>query len=155
MICLWSGLPGFNFCTSAAPAFQSWFAVEYSSCFISVMNLIYMFAGLIHWSVEVLHEDRTTSMCIYEPQQNTGRGCCSMKPVKAPLPIRPPPPPQYTVIYYWPSQCDASVVVCSDCQCSSALWLSFTYCSSYLGYPCGNLLGKSCHLGASLVLFLF
>ena len=24
---------------SVAPAFQSWFAVEYSSCFISVMNL--------------------------------------------------------------------------------------------------------------------
>ena len=28
---------GFN--CSVAPAFQSWFAVEYSSCFISVMNL--------------------------------------------------------------------------------------------------------------------
>ena len=24
---------------SVAPAFQSWFAVEYSSCFVSVMNL--------------------------------------------------------------------------------------------------------------------
>ena len=39
MICLWSGPPGFNCLTSVAPAFQSWFAVEYSSCFISVMNL--------------------------------------------------------------------------------------------------------------------
>ena len=39
MICLWSGPPGFNFWTSVAAAFQSWFAVEYSSCFISVMNL--------------------------------------------------------------------------------------------------------------------
>ena len=30
---------GFNCWTSVAPAFQSWFAVEYSPCFISVMNL--------------------------------------------------------------------------------------------------------------------
>ena len=29
---------GFNCWTSVAPAFQSWFAVEYSSCFISMMN---------------------------------------------------------------------------------------------------------------------
>ena len=29
----------FNCWTSVAPAFQSWFAVEYSSCFNSVMNL--------------------------------------------------------------------------------------------------------------------
>ena len=39
MICLWSGSPGFNFSTSVSSAFQSWFAVDYSSCFISVMNL--------------------------------------------------------------------------------------------------------------------
>ena len=39
MICLGSGPSGFNCWTSVAPAFQSWFAVEYSSCFISVMNL--------------------------------------------------------------------------------------------------------------------
>ena len=30
----------FNYWTSVAPAFQSWFAVEYSSCFISVINLV-------------------------------------------------------------------------------------------------------------------
>ena len=30
---------GFNCWTSVAPAFQSWFAVEYSSCFITLMNL--------------------------------------------------------------------------------------------------------------------
>ena len=36
---LWLGPPGFNCWTSVAPAFQSWFTVEYSSCFISVMNL--------------------------------------------------------------------------------------------------------------------
>ena len=34
MISLWSGPPGFNCWTSVAPVFQSWFAVEYSSCFI-------------------------------------------------------------------------------------------------------------------------
>ena len=39
IICFWSGRPGFNCWTSFAPAFQIWFAVEYSSCFISVMNL--------------------------------------------------------------------------------------------------------------------
>ena len=39
MICLWSGPSGFNCLTYVAPAFQSWLAVEYSSCFISVMNL--------------------------------------------------------------------------------------------------------------------
>ena len=39
MVSLWSGPPGLNCWTSVAPAFQSWFAVEYSSCFISVMNL--------------------------------------------------------------------------------------------------------------------
>ena len=33
------GPPGFNCWTSVAPAFKSWFAVEYSSCFISVINL--------------------------------------------------------------------------------------------------------------------
>ena len=34
-----TGPPAFNSWTFVAPAFQSWFAVEYSSCFISVMNL--------------------------------------------------------------------------------------------------------------------
>ena len=36
---------------------------------------------------------------------------------------------------------DASVVVYSNCQCSSAFVLSLTYCSIYLGQPCGHLLG--------------
>ena len=39
MISLWSGPPGFNFWTSVSLAFQSLYAVEYSSCFISVMIL--------------------------------------------------------------------------------------------------------------------
>ena len=33
------GPPGFNCWTCVAPAFQSWFAVEHSFCFISVMHL--------------------------------------------------------------------------------------------------------------------
>ena len=37
MISRCSGSPGLNCWTSVVPAFQSWFAVEYSSCFISVM----------------------------------------------------------------------------------------------------------------------
>ena len=39
MICLWSGPPGFNCWIPVAPAFQSWFAVQCSSCFISAMIL--------------------------------------------------------------------------------------------------------------------
>ena len=38
---------------------------------------------------------------------------------------------------------------------SSAFCLSLTYCSIYLGLPCGHLLGKSSPLGFSFVLFLF
>ena len=65
MVCLWSGPSGFNWWTSVAPAFQSWFAVEY--CLVSSQwrILIYMFAVLIHWWVQVLHADRITSMCIW------------------------------------------------------------------------------------------
>ena len=39
MICRWSGPLGFTCLTSGDPAFQSWFAVQYSSYVISVMNL--------------------------------------------------------------------------------------------------------------------
>ena len=90
--------------------------------------LSYMFSGLIHWWVEVLHADRATSMCIHEQQQNLKWGCCSVKPVKAPTPSPPP-----AVIYYWPFQSDVSVVVYSNCQCSAALRLCLTYCLIYLG----------------------
>ena len=73
-----------------------------------------MFAVLIHWWVEVLLADRTTSMCIWtttEPrvrllQRKTG--------------LRP------RVIYYWSFQCDAYVLVYSNCQCSFAFCLSLT-----------------------------
>ena len=74
--------------------------------------LIYMFAVLIHWWVEVLHADRTTSMCIWttsEPRVRLLQRKTGLSPIPA-------------VIYYWPFQGDASVVVYSNCQCSSA-WL--------------------------------
>ena len=47
----------------------------------------------------------------------------------------------------------ASVVVYSNCQCSFAFCWSLTYCSFYLGQPCGHLLGKSCPFDFSFVLF--
>ena len=37
------------------------------------------------------------------------------------------------VIYYWPFQCNASVVLYSNSQYSSDFCLSLTYCSIYLG----------------------
>ena len=57
-------------------------------------------------------------LCVYEPQQNLGWDCCSVKP---------------PVIYYWPFQGDAYVVVYSNCHYSSAFCLSFAYGSIYLG----------------------
>ena len=108
MISLWSA--GFNCWTSVAPAFQSWFAVEYSSCFISVMNriLIYMFAVLIHLWINVLHADRTSSMCIWTTAEHRVR----LLQRKTDLSRTPPP-----VIYYWPFQGHDSVVGYSNCQC--------------------------------------
>ena len=52
MLCLWSSPPGFNCLTSVAPA--SGLAVEYSSCFISVMNLdlcVHCFDSLMNRSL--------------------------------------------------------------------------------------------------------
>ena len=89
MICIWSGPSGFNCWSSVAPAFQSWFAVEYSSYFISVMNFdlyVRCFDSLI--------------------SRGPSRGSNNF---------------------------DASVVVYSNCLCSSAFCLSLTYCSIYLG----------------------
>ena len=95
----------------------------------SVMNLD-LYVGLIHWWVEILHADRTTSMCIWttaEPrvrllQRKTGLS--------------------RSVIYYWPFQGDASVVIYSNCQCSSVFCLSLTYCLIFLGEASGQLLEK-------------
>ena len=49
-----------DFCCSSV---SELFVTEYSSCFISVMNLDLHVGCLIPWWVEVLHADRT-SMCI-------------------------------------------------------------------------------------------
>ena len=109
-----------------APAFQSWFAVEYPSCFISVMNPLYVRCFDSLW-VKVLHADRTTSMCIWTKAE------LIVRLLQRKTCLRPPtlPPPQ--VIYYWQFQGDASVVDYSNWQCLSALFLSLTYCSIYLG----------------------
>ena len=77
-----AGPPEFNCWTSVAPAFQTWFAVEYMylSCFISVMNLdlyVRCFDSLMSRSFT-----RTEQLlCVYEPQQNLGRGRCNVKSV--------------------------------------------------------------------------
>ena len=78
--------------------------------------LIYMFAVLIHWWVEVLYADRTTSMCIWttaEPRVRLLQRKTGLSP---------------QVIYYWPFHGVASVVVYSNCQYSSAFCLSLTFC---------------------------
>ena len=103
----------FNCWTSVVPAFQRWLAVEW-------WILMYMFAVLIPWWVEVLHADRTTSMCIWttaEPRSRSVQRKTGLSP---------------SVIYYWPFQGDASAVVYSIRQCPSAFCLSLTYCSIYL-----------------------
>ena len=101
---------------SVAPALQSWFAVQYSSCFISVMNLDLYVRVLIHWWVEVLHADRTTSMCLWTALES------KVSLLQHKTGLRTPE------IYYRPFQGDASVMVYSNCQCSSSFCLSLTYC---------------------------
>ena len=62
-----------------------------------------------------------------------------------------PPPPVILLIL----QGGASVVVYSNYECSSAFCLSLTFCSLYLEWPGGHLLGKNCPHGFLLLLFLF
>ena len=95
--------------TSVVPAFQSWFAVEYSSCFISVRNHDLYVRCLIHLWMEVHHADRT--MCIWTTAEPKVRLLQRKTGLSVPPPPRPPPP----VIYYWPFQGDVSVVVYSNC----------------------------------------
>ena len=95
--------------------FQSWFAFKYSSCFESWLVCL-------HWWVEVLRADRTTSMCIWtttEPRVRLLERKIGLN-THTPLPL---------VIYYRPFQSDASVVVYSNCQCMSTSCFSLTYCS--------------------------
>ena len=60
---------------------------------------------------ESLHADRITWLYVYQPQHNLST----------------------PVMYYWPFQGGASVVVYSYCQCSFTFCLSLTLCSFYLG----------------------
>ena len=117
--------------------------VEYSSCFISALDLDWYVSCLMHWWVRS-PSCGPNNLHLYDPQQNPGRGVWSRK---TGLSSR--------VIYYWPFQGGASVVIYYNCQCSSAFYLLLTYCSFYLGYSCVHLLGKSCPLCFSLVLILF
>ena len=98
---------------------------EFVCCWVQILVLwwilVYMFDVLIHWWVEVLHADRT-SMCIWttaEPRVRLLQPKTGFNPTQ--------------VIYYWPFQGDASVLVYSNCQCSSAFYLPLTHCSIYLG----------------------
>ena len=175
-----------------------------------------MFAVLIHWWVEVLHADRTASMCIWttaEPRARLLKRKTGLSAPPTPVTItdrskavllqwfilrigvtkligggllyihssyfyhcvlsvfynickeplqnlgwrllqrgtglRPP------VIYYWPFQCDVSVVVYSNCQCSSAFSLSLTYYSIIWNSLVAICWERAVPLVFSLVLFLF
>ena len=80
----------------------------------------------------------------------------SVNKFKTPSPPPPPlPPPIPPVIYYWPFQGGASVVLDSNCQFSFAFWLSSTPCVFCLGQHGDHLVGKCCPLGFPLVLFYF
>ena len=115
-----TGVQLLDFCCSSV--------LELVCCWVFVLVsshwwiLIYMFVVLIHWWVEVLHADRTTSMCKWTTAETRVRLLQRKNSWSAP-----------PVIYYWPFHGDASVVVYSNCQCSSAFCLSLTHCSIYVG----------------------
>ena len=104
MLCLWSGPPGFDCWTSVAPAFQTWsgrcselvlllfrvgLAVEYSSCFISVMNL-----NLYVHCFDALTFTRTEKfVCLWTTAESRARFAAAWNQFK---PLLPRPPPQFT-----------------------------------------------------------
>ena len=72
-----------------------------SQCWI----LIWMFAVFMHWWVEVLHADRTTfNLCLWTTAEPRARVVATSNWFKPP------------VIYYWPFQGGASVLVYSNCN---------------------------------------
>ena len=105
--------------------------------------LIFMFAVLINWWVEIHHADQTTSMCIWtiaEPM---------VRLLQCKTGLSPP------VIYYWQFQGDAAIVVYSTRQCSSAFRaFVFDLLFNLFKTALWPSVGKSCLLGFSLVLFL-
>ena len=114
MICLWSSV---GLCCSSVS--------EMVCCWVLV--LIYMYAALIHWWVEVLHADRTTAMCIWTTAEPRVRLLQRKNWFNPPPPHTHTLPPVILIYYYLPFLCDASIVVYSIYQCSSAsvcLWLT-------------------------------
>ena len=80
MLCLWSASPVFSCWISVAPVeflllqpFGVGLAVEYSSCFISVLNL-YVCCFIHDTLVSRCPSRGLTSLYVYEPQQNLGQG---------------------------------------------------------------------------------
>ena len=89
---------------------------------------------LIHWWVEVLLADRSSIWTTAEPRVRLLLQCKTS--------LSPP------VIYYWPFQGDLLlwlILIINVGSCSVCLWLTVQFS--------GHLLGKSCLLGFSLVLF--
>ena len=141
----WSGPPGFNCWASVAPMFHCW-----SCCWVVIFFsaqywiLICMFDVLVHWWEEVLHTNRTSSnVCLWTAAEPRARVVALSNQIKPP------------VIYYWPFQGGASIVVYSSYNCVCASCWSLTICWFCLGHPGGHLLGKSWLLGFPLVLFWF
>ena len=115
---------GISCCIPFAPAFQCC-----SCCWVLILfhlsaESIYMFAVSMHWWFKSPLRG-PNNLYVYEPLQNLG-------PVlwirKTRLSLLPAPPPHPQVIYYWPFQGSASVVVYSSCHCSSLLSLALNLC---------------------------
>ena len=91
-----------------------------STCLVSSQwwILIYMFAVLIHWWVEVLHPDLTTSMCIWTTAESR------MRLLQCKTGLSPP------VIYYWPFQGVLLlwfILIVNVCLLSVCLWLNVQF----------------------------
>ena len=121
LLCAYEGSTGFQLlafvCSSVSVLVL--LLSTHPSRFISVMNLD--FAVFIHWRVRS-PSCEPNNLHVYEPQQSPGRRLRARKTGLRSL-----------VIYYWPFQGGASVLVNSNCQCSSAFCWSLIYCSFYLG----------------------
>ena len=124
--------------------FSVGFTVEYSSCFISVLNFdlsVCCFDAQMSRSLSC----GPNILYVHEPQQNLGGGWLLKCKTGLNLPV----------VHYWPFQGCASIAVYSYRQCLSTSCLSLTVCWCCLGQTGGHLLGKSWPLGLPLVLFYF
>ena len=80
--------------------------------------LIYMIAVLMHRRIRSPSQGPNT-LYVFEPQQNLGRRFFQRKTGLS------HPHPHHPSNVCWPFQCSTSVVVYSNCQCSSTFCLSF------------------------------